>query len=869
MPVSTATSLVVDLGQSPFPNGWIHWYGTEPTFLEANAGFPVDDPQRYGPPEDSPELCLIDGADPDTGLDAATALRRVDPDIEIIVGIDGADLHPQDRDMADAERIFLVERDCDREWLVHTIRIILSNRFHHRNRPAQRDRDASRPLVTGGDGAALINAVDIMLLVMDGQGRIIHVNDAVSRRLGYSAEDACGMDAADFHPIPFRTTAARVVLDMIEGRTDRCTLPLLAKSGEWVSSEIKVVPGHWRGKRVHFAAVKDLTELTTSRSHFQAVFENAGLAMAMIRNSDRVCTDVNSEFERKFGCGRSEMVGKRIGEMKEITNAMAIDAVIDEVVAGRSVLDRDLPMVSGGGKPVMMLVSATPISLRGDDGMLLLARDITERHEANARIAANLTALEASAEGIAITDSAGMFTYMNPSHAELFGYDHPGELVGRSWKALYQPDVVTHIEREVFPVLAANGFWRGRLPGERKNGSTVFQEVRLTLAPDNGIVCFTNDVTEIVQGLRQRESLLAQTNSLWVICDFEGRAVQFNDAWVELLGVEKENIRAGSVFDHVHAEDLDAAATEFEQLKQGEGVANFVVRMTGPDGQVRWLNWCAISSPEDGLVYATAHDITRLRLAEQSLMDNLAGIKSLTEMKANFLSMASHELRTPLAGIALGVGLVRNHRAALSEEETGNILDGIGRGVNHMSGLLDDLLVSSRLQQFHMSIKPELLDLAGFVDATVGMLDEECRPRVVRTLALDTPRAPVDRNLLQHILVNLLSNACKYSPDGGDVELHLTLEGTNLSIAVRDRGIGIPADQEKRVFEGFFRAKNVGQISGTGLGLFIVRQCVHLLGGEVRCSNREGGGAEFVVRLGVLPGAPSRETPESPTNANG
>ena len=869
MSVSTATSLAIDLSQSPFPNGWIVWYGAEPIFLEADTGFPADDSQRGGPPGDAPELCLIDGADPETGLDAAVALRRADPDIEIIVGADGAALHPQDRDMADAERILLVERDCDREWLVHTIRIFLSNRSHHRNRPAKRDRDASRSLATDGDGAALINAVDIMLLVMDGQGRIIHVNEAVSRRLGYSARDACGMDAADFHPVPFRATAAGVVLEMIEGKTDRCALPLLAKSGEWVSAEIRVVPGYWRGKRVHFAAVKDLTELTTSRSHFQAVFENAGLAMAMIRNGDRICTDVNSEFERKFGCGHSEMVGKRIGEMREITNAMVIDAVIDEVMAGRSVLDRELPMVSGGGKPVMMLVSATPISLHGDDGMLLVARDITERHEANARIAANLTALEASAEGIAITDPAGVFTYMNPSHAELFGYDGPGELVGRSWKALYQPDVVTHIEREVFPVLAANGFWRGRLPGERKNGSAVFQEVRLTLTPDNGIVCFTNDVTEIVQGLRQRESLLAQTHSLWAICDSGGKAVQLNDAWVDLLGVEKEDIRAGSVFDHVHAEDRDAAVAEFEQLRRGEGVANFVVRMTGPDGQVRWLDWCAISSPEDGLVYAIAHDITRLRLAEQSLMDNLAGIKSLTEMKADFLSMASHELRTPLAGIALGVGLVRDHRAALSEEETGNILDGIGRGVNHMSGLLDDLLVSSRLQQFHMSIKPELLDMAGFVDATVGMLDAEYRQRVVGKLVLDTPRAPVDRNLLQHILVNLLSNACKYSPGGEDVELDLTLAGSNLSITVRDRGIGIPADQEKRVFEGFFRARNVGQISGTGLGLFIVRQCVDLLGGDVRCSNREGGGAEFVVRLGVFPGAQSRETPEITTNANG
>lgn len=239
-------------------------------------------------------------------------------------------------------------------------------------------------------------------------------------------------------------------------------------------------------------------------------------------------------------------------------------------------------------------------------------------------------------------------------------------------------------------------------------------------------------------------------------------------------------------------------------------------------------------------------------------MDNLASSKGLTDMKADFLSLASHELRTPLANIALGADILRTHGDFLAPDERSNILNGITSGVDHMTKLLDDLLLSAQLQQFHLSIRPETLDLAEFVDKTIASLDADHRPRVIRRLDLDSPVMVVDRSLLGHILANLLSNGCKYSPDGQPVELEIGWSNRELTIQVLDRGIGIPADQVACVFDGFFRGNNVGQIGGTGLGLFIVRQCASLLGGEVECANRSGGGAVFTVRIRAMAEADAR-----------
>ena len=171
-----------------------------------------------------------------------------------------------------------------------------------------------------------------------------------------------------------------------------------------------------------------------------------------------------------------------------------------------------------------------------------------------------------------------------------------------------------------------------------------------------------------------------------------------------------------------------------------------------------------------------------------------------------------------------------------------------------MSGLLDDVLMFSKGKSGLLEFNPEIFDLGDFC--------EELREQI---LPLDTGKhvlqfdhqhmgeVYLDRKLLKHILSNLVSNAFKYSPAGSTVTCNLTCENHQVVYRISDQGIGIPEDDQDRLFEPFHRASNVHDVAGTGLGLAIVKNCVDLHGGTITCESEEGQGTTFVVRLPASP----------------
>lgn len=859
-------SLALALAQPEPLVGWVTWENIEPAFE------PVTDPARMLSDYSRllrnggrHPLCLFDSAAPGPcPFETARRTRQLDPDITIVLLSDHGRVHQDDLDLAVAEGILVVAKPFDPDLLRSNLKVLVSE-WHRKHRAAPMGHPSDRT-----DYLALINSIDMLLFVLDMDGTVIDTNETTVRKLGYGKSEMVGRSAAEFHPPTHRAAAARNLAAMANGSIDSCNLPLITKAGDWLEVEIRVARGQWEGRNVLLGTCKDVTELQASRNRFKLLFQQAGLAMAVARAADGMILDVNLEFEDRLGYPTSDTIGRTLTELGLFENAAEYSAILCSIGKGTPVRQRQVALRTRDGRTRVAVVCATTVTMAEGVCTVFTMLDITEQHEATSKLAANLTALDASAEGIAITDSAGIFIYMNPAHAALFGYSDPAELLGKSWRSLYRPAEIERIETEVFPILDDQGYWRGRLPGRKKNDTTVFQEVRLTLTESKGIVCFTNDVTEIVQGLRQRESLLALTKSLWLICDFEGRTVQFNDVWLDVLALDSDEFSQQSFVDHLHPEDAAATRRALRSLADGVAQANFSNRLVDGSGKVHWLDWCAIGSVPDGLVYATAHDITQTKMAEQSVIDNIASMKNLGEMKANFLAMASHELRTPLANIALGTGLLRGWEARLAAPERQRILTSVTNGVDHMTRLVENLLVSSKLQQPQLAVTPEVSNLQHLLDAAISHLPDPDRPRIRRRFVSEIPLATLDKSLFQHIAHNLLSNACKYSPADTPVELEVAATDGAISVSVRDSGIGLPPDQIERVFDGFFRGRNVGSVSGTGLGLFIVRQCVELLGGRIGCRNRPTGGAEFEVtvplpdtHLSDMPGAP----PEGSTTA--
>jgi PAS domain S-box-containing protein len=225
-----------------------------------------------------------------------------------------------------------------------------------------------------------------------------------------------------------------------------------------------------------------------------------------------------------------------------------------------------------------------------------------------------------------------------------------------------------------------------------------------------------------------------------------------------------------------------------------------------------------------------------------------------------FLSIASHELKTPLTSL-LGYIEVLQRRLArsgvLSERDMRALQVVEAQGVR-LNTLIVSLLDLSRLQSGQLSIEPAPLDLRSLARQVV----EELGPTLERhTLALYIPEEPVviqaDALRLEQVVQNLVQNAVKYSPDGGPITIEVRVDGTVASLAVRDTGIGIPADALPQLFQRFYRASNVdgSKISGMGVGLYVVREIMALHGATVEVESTEGQGSTFTLSFPYVPAA--------------
>ena len=240
-----------------------------------------------------------------------------------------------------------------------------------------------------------------------------------------------------------------------------------------------------------------------------------------------------------------------------------------------------------------------------------------------------------------------------------------------------------------------------------------------------------------------------------------------------------------------------------------------------------------------------------LRNSEAELKELLEKEKELNELKSRFVSMASHEFRTPLSTILSSIELVEAYTKSEHQSKRAKHIDRIKNTVNHLTSILNDFLSLSRLEEGHIQSEPELFVFKDFCEDMIDEFKEHLKPN--QKLAHQGIRSErqiwLDKKCLKHILHNLLSNATKYSKDG--TTIHCTTETTDqmLKIKIRDEGIGIPLADQKHLFTRFFRAHNVENIKGTGLGLHIVRRYVELLKGSMRFESKEGKGTTFFIEL--------------------
>jgi signal transduction histidine kinase len=226
--------------------------------------------------------------------------------------------------------------------------------------------------------------------------------------------------------------------------------------------------------------------------------------------------------------------------------------------------------------------------------------------------------------------------------------------------------------------------------------------------------------------------------------------------------------------------------------------------------------------------------------------------RALEQLRSDFVSTVSHELRTPLAAIYGAALTLGRGDITLADDQQATLLGVISGEADRLARTINDILWASRLDSGSLQVAISSCDGAELARGVIESFRTHIPPEIeLEPIAGDVPPAAGDADKVRQVLANLIDNAVKYSPDGGQIEVEVAARDATVRFSVRDRGLGIPAAEQRRVFEKFYRLDpNLTRgVGGTGLGLYICQELVRRMDGRIWVEPREGGGSTFAFEL--------------------
>ncbi len=243
--------------------------------------------------------------------------------------------------------------------------------------------------------------------------------------------------------------------------------------------------------------------------------------------------------------------------------------------------------------------------------------------------------------------------------------------------------------------------------------------------------------------------------------------------------------------------------------------------------------------------------VDELGKAKDDVSISLEKEKELNQMKTRFVSMASHEFRTPLSSVQLSASLIEKYADKLDRANIIKHTSKIKNSVGHLTGILNDFLSLEKLEAGKTEAVFQTFDIVRFSEDLIEemQLIAKQNQNIVYQHTGISAMVNLDPALLKNSAINLISNAIKYSGENTFIEFNTELNSNELIITVKDDGIGIPLEEQKNLFEPFFRANNTGSIPGTGLGLNIVKRYVELMGGKVNYKSFLNQGTTIILNF--------------------
>jgi PAS domain S-box-containing protein len=366
-----------------------------------------------------------------------------------------------------------------------------------------------------------------------------------------------------------------------------------------------------------------------------------------------------------------------------------------------------------------------------------------------------------------------------------------------------------------------------------------------------------HQITETKRAKQDLDRYFALGLDLFCIAGDDGYFKRLNPAWEKLLGFTVAELLARPYLDFIHPDDRESTVAQAEKQGKGEEVLSFANRYRCKDGSYKWLSWKATPVVDQGLIHAVARDVTELKKMQDALTLAKEEAERSSRFKDQFLSTMSHELRTPLnAVVGFSDLLTEEHYGPLNDRQK-RYLNHIQTGGKHLLRLINDILDLSRIEAGRLRLAVENVSVKAVfndvLDTMHSLADRKSHSLVPHEVSDLSVRA--DPTRFRQVLMNLLGNAIKFTPEGGRIELRARALGQVVRVEVCDTGPGIPTDERERIFEAFYRLGRTEKATeGTGLGLAITRSLVELHGGHLGIESEIGSGSCFFFTLPMAEG---------------
>jgi len=597
-----------------------------------------------------------------------------------------------------------------------------------------------------------------------------------------------------------------------------------------------------------------------AKANYQLLVDTSPYAIISVDGAGRILW-WNRAAESMFGYSAAEAIGLSLFGM---VVARAQAEALKKELGGRVVDDGRAPAPvvpeievrrkDGSQFPAEISVGVARSGRGGGPSTIatLVLRDISERkkiEEARRQSQELFRALsETSPVGVGLSSGDGILLYTNPSYDRILGYGR-GELLGMKAIHLY----VDPGERRAWvSVMKDKGFVQdveARL--KKKDGASIWVSISASAISYEGkqaVMGTIQDITErkrsgeaLLQEQRVRDAIVENAGAMLVYLDSDFNFVLANRPYVDSCGHSWEELAGKNHFVLFPNQENEAI---FKRVRDNGEPASFrdkpFVYADQPERGVTYWDWTLVPVKDSeekvlGLVFSLV-DTTERKKAEL--------------LKDEFIGMVSHELKTPLT-VMIGALSVATD-SGVSEEQKKELLTDAGSYAEALAGIVDNLLELSRFQSNRLTLQREPVDVAPLAEKVfLALRAKSAAHRLTLEFPGDTPKVMADPLRVERILYNLVENAIKYSPKGGEVRLFARPEGGHLTVGVTDEGIGISAEDQARLFRSFERinAYETHAIPGLGLGLRVCRILVEAQGGKIWVESEAAKGSTFYFTL--------------------